>query len=239
MLAFEDQGIILSVRPHGETGGIASILTRAHGRSMGYVYGLGSERLRGVTEIGNRVSVRWQAKSSEQLGTFQLEIERSITSDVMDDPVKITALQSACAIAEKTLPEREKHPHVFEAFSVLLDAFSGEIWPVSYVAWELGLLRELGFGLDLSVCAATGSAEDLIYVSPKSGRAVSAAAGSVYKEKMLTLPPYLRGEARMEPQDIIDGLQLTGHFLLKRVFSQSHSNLPEPRLRLEQKFYQG
>ncbi len=236
MIAFEDTGIILSIRPHGENGAIASVLTQNHGRAMGYIYGFGSERLRGCTEIGSVVSLRWQAKSSEQLGTFQLEAERSVTGDVLDDPDKLTALQSACAIAEKTLPEREKHRAVFEGFLALLDGFSTPLWAVSYVAWELGLLRELGFGLDLSACAATGQVDDLAYVSPKSGRAVSAAAGAVYKEKMLILPPFLKGQPVLERGDILDGLRLTGHFLLKRVFAQSNSNLPEPRLRLEEKY---
>jgi DNA repair protein RecO (recombination protein O) len=236
LLGFEDSGVVLSLRAHGETGGIASILTRNNGRALGYVYGASSQRLRGTTEIGSRVAVRWQARAADQLGTFTVEPESSVTADVMDDPDKMTALQSACAIAEKTLPEREKHPRVYEAFCVLLDAFATDLWPVSYIAWELGLLAELGFGLDLSSCAATGATDDLIYVSPRSGRAVSAAAGAVYKEKMLHLPGFLRGRPETENADILQGLQLTGHFLLKRVFAQSNTNLPEPRLRLEQKF---
>jgi DNA repair protein RecO (recombination protein O) len=235
MLEWRDSGIILSVRGHGETGGVASILTRDHGRVMGYVYGAASAKNRGVVEIGNLVSVQWQAKSQEQLGTFTLELEKSCAADVMDDPVKLTAMQSACVLADKTLPEREKHAGVYEGTKALMASFATDIWAPTYIYWEIGLLRELGFGLDLSKCVSTGAVDNLIYVSPKSGCAVSAAAGEIYKEKLLRLPPFLRGEGVFEDGDILDGLRLTGHFLLHRVFSQAHAGLPEARLRLEEK----
>src|SRR5262249_4089688 len=151
--------------------------------------------------------------SRDQLGTYTLELEKSYAADVMDDPVRLTALQAACVLADKTMPEHEKHPGVYEGMKALLSAFSTDLWPVSYIFWEIGLLRELGFGLDLSKCVATGDRENLIYVSPKSGCAVSAAAGAIYKEKLLALPPFLRGEARFEEADILAGLRLTGHFL--------------------------
>ena len=236
MLEWQDNGIILSVRGHGETGGIVSILTRGHGRAMGYAYGATSAKNRGVLEIGNLVSVHWQAKSQDQLGTFTLELEKSYAADVMDDPVKLTALQAACVLADKTLPEREKHEGVYEGTKALMASFATDIWAATYIYWEIGLLRELGFGLDLSKCVATGAVDNLLYVSPKSGCAVSAAAGEIYKEKLLNLPPFLRGEGRFEDNDILDGLKLTGHFLLHRVFSQAHVNLPESRLRLQDKF---
>lgn len=235
MVEWNDSGIILSVRPHGETGGVVSILTQNHGRATGYVYGAVSTKTRGVLEIGNIVNVDWKAKAPGQLGTFSLELEKSYAADVMDDPVKLTALQSACAIADKTLPENEKHSGIFDGTRALLASFAGELWGASYIFWEIAILRELGFGLDLSKCVSTGVTEDLIYVSPRSGSAVSAAAGAIYKERMLKLPPFLRGEARFDPEDILDGLKLTGHFLLHRVFALSNTNLPEARLRLEEK----
>ncbi len=236
MIEWQDEGIILSARPHGENGGILSILTREHGRTNGYIYGISSSKTRGLAEIGNRVDVHWQAKAEGQLGSFALELEKSCAADVMDDPVKLTALQSACALADKTMPENVKHPEVYEGLKALLASFAGEFWAAAYIYWEIGLLKELGFGLDLSECAATGEVENLIYVSPKSGCAVSAAAGQIYKERLLNLPPFLRGEARLEDEDVLDGLKLTGHFLLHRVFSLANTNLPEPRLRLEEKF---
>jgi DNA repair protein RecO (recombination protein O) len=235
MLEWQDEGIILSVRGHGETGGLVSLLTRGHGRAMGYIYGATSSKMRGVLEPGNIVSVQWSAKAADQLGSFTLELEKSTAADVMDDPAKLTAMQSAMSLADKTLPEREKHESMFEGTKALLASFATDIWAATYIYWEIGLLRELGFGLDLSKCAATGAVDNLIYVSPKSGCAVSASAGEIYKEKMLVLPSFLRGDGFAE-NDILDGLKLTGHFLRHRVFSLSNSNLPEPRLRLEDKF---
>lgn len=236
MYEWQDTGIILSVRPHGESGGIVSLLTETQGRAAAYVYGATSTKKRGVLEIGNIVQVQWQAKGADQLGNFSLELEKSHAADVLDDPVKLTALQAACALADRSLPEREKHPSVFNGLSALLAAFSTDLWAASYIFWELGLLRELGFGLDLSRCVSTGAVDNLIYVSPKSGCAVSGAAGAPYEGRLLPLPPFLRGQARFDDQDILDGLRLTGHFLLHRVFSLSNANLPEPRLRLEEKF---
>lgn len=236
-LGWQDSGIILSVRPHGENGGILSLLTAEHGRALGYVYGATSTRQRGVLQVGNRVAVNWQAKAAGQLGNFTIELEKTCVGDVIDDAVKLTALQSAAALADRALPEGEKHPGVYMGFCALLDAFAqeGDIWAPTYIFWELGLLRELGFGLDLAKCVSTGVTDDLLYVSPRSGCAVSAAAGEIYKEKLLALPPFLRGQARFEPQDVLDGLKLTGHFFLHRVFAQAHAPLPEARQRLEEK----
>jgi len=139
-------------------------------------------------------------------------------------------------LADKTLPENECHTGVYEGLKALMASFSTDIWAASYIYWEIGLLRELGFGLDLTKCVATGVGDNLIYVSPKSGCAVSAAAGEEYKDRLLHLPPFLRGGTGLEDEDILNGLKLTGHFLLHRVFSQANSNLPEPRLRLEEKY---
>lgn len=236
-LGWQDSAVILSIRPHGENGGILSLLTAEHGRALGYVYGATSAKQRGVLQVGNRVAVTWQAKATGQLGNFSVELEKTCVGDVIDDAVKLTALQSAAALADRALPEGEKHPGVYMGFCALLDAFAaeGDIWAPTYVFWELGLLRELGFGLDLAKCVSTGVTHDLLYVSPRSGCAVSAAAGEIYKEKLLALPPFLRGQARFDPQDILDGLRLTGHFFLHRVFAQAHSPLPEARQRLEEK----
>lgn len=236
MISWQDTGIILSVRPHGENGGVVALLTQKHGRAMGYVYGATSARMRGLLEIGNIVSATWQAKSHDQLGSYTLELEESAAAHVIDDPAKLTALQSACALADKTLPENESHPGVFEGMRALLASFRTEIWAATYIYWEIGLLRELGFGLDLAKCVSTGVVDNLLYVSPKSGCAVSAAAGEEYKDRLLLLPSFLRGGGEMEDEDILQGLKLTGHFLLHRVFSLANSNLPEPRLRLEEKY---
>ncbi len=236
MFEWKDEGIILSARKHGENGGIVSILTRDHGRAMGYVYGVSSSKKRGLLEIGNIVAVNWSAKSQGQLGVFEIEIEKSPAADVMDDRIKLTAMQSACVLADKTLPEAEKHEGMFEATKALILSFANDLWTITYIYWEIGLLRELGFGLELSRCVSTGDTDNLIYVSPKSGCAVSAAAGQIYKERLLNLPPFLRGEPSFEESDILEGLKLTGHFLLHRVFSQANNNLPDARLRLQDSF---
>lgn len=238
MMEWQDHGIVLSVRPHGETGGIVSLLTAQHGRASGYVYGATSQRSRGVLEPGNRVDAHWQAKGTGQLGQFRLELEKSSVADVIDDPLKLTALQAACALVDRTLPENEKHTAIYDGTRALLEAFAGDYWAVSYIFWEIALLKELGFGLDLSRCVSTGVTEDLIYVSPKSGCAVSKAAGEIYKAKLLPLPPFLRGEARFDDGDILDGLKLTGYFLLQRVFLQAYGHLPEARQRLQEKWDQ-
>lgn len=236
MIEWQDTGIVLSARPHGETGGIISLLTENHGRAQGYLYGAASSRMRGTTEIGTRVDVQWQAKGAGQLGQFKLELEKSAAGDVIGDPLKLTALQAACTLVDKTLPENEKHRAIYDGTKALLDAFAGEYWAVSYIFWEIALLKELGFGLDLSRCVSTGETENLLYVSPKSGCAVSKAAGEIYKEKLLKLPTFLRGEAQFGDQDILDGFNLTGYFLLHRVFLQSYGQLPEARQRLHEKF---
>ncbi len=236
-LGWQDSAVILSLRPHGENGGILSLLTAEHGRAIGYVYGATSARQRGVLQVGNRVDVAWQAKAAGQLGNFTVELEKACVGDVIDDALKLTALQSAAALADRALPEGERHNGVYHGFCTLLDAFAagGDIWAPTYIFWELGLLRELGFGLDLARCVSTGTTDNLLYVSPRSGCAVSAAAGELYKERLLALPPFLRGEARFDTQDVIDGLKLTGHFFLHRVFAQAHAPLPEARQRLEER----
>lgn len=238
MLEWEDRGIVLSLRSHGETGGILSVLTENHGRAMGYVYGAASGKVRGMLEQGSVVSLHWQAKNENQLGHFSAEPLASFIADVMDDALKLTAMQSALALADRALPEGENHTGVFQGLLALLRSFKTDVWAPTYVFWEVGLLRELGFGLDLTRCVSTGATEDLLYVSPKSGCAVSSSAGEPYKEKLLALPSFLRGEARFENGDILEGLCLTGHFLRHRIFFQANANLPEPRLRLEEKYSQ-
>lgn len=238
MQNWEDRGIILSVRPHGDTGAIASVLTEEHGRWAGYVHGGQSSKHRGTLQIGNIVSVAWQSRVEESLGQFKLELETSSAAFVYEDRKKLLAVQSACAIADKTLSEREPCLPVASGLLAFLDTLSleNDIWLPAYIYWEIGLLRELGFGFDLSCCALTGETEDLAYVSPKTGRAATRAAGQVYKDKLLSLPGFLCGEEDWNDEDIRDGLRLTGYFLSKRVFAATHTELPESRWRLMQEY---
>jgi DNA repair protein RecO (recombination protein O) len=238
-MQWADEGVILSVKPHGETAAVAEIFTRAHGRHLGLVHGGRSRKLRPVLQTGNHVDAVWKARLSEHLGHVVVELRKGYAAQAMEDPLALAGLSSLCALA-RLLPERDPHPNLFEVTLFVL-GFLDEphVWPALMVRWEMALLDELGFGLDLATCAATGAKEDLIYVSPKSGRAVSAAAGAPYKERLLVLPSFLAkggGQGgRNGPAtdaDVVAGLALTGHFLLTRVLAPREQTLPEARLRL-------
>ncbi|MGH6815107.1 MAG: DNA repair protein RecO [Hyphomicrobiaceae bacterium] len=234
MLHWSDEALILSVRPHGETAAVVDLLTRKHGRYGGLVYGGRSRRLRPVLQIGNRVDAAWQARLADHLGTVAVELRRGYAAEAMEDPRALAGLTALCTLAG-LLPERDPHRNVFEIALVVFDHLdAAAVWPALYVRWEAALLSELGFGLDLASCAATGSAENLIYVSPKSGRAVSAEAGAPYADRLLQLPRFLTGEtpSAVTPADIEAGFALTGYFLSKRVFDPLGLAMPEARSRL-------
>ena len=232
-MEWSESGRVLSVRPYGETGAIVEILTRDHGRHPGMVRGARSRALRPVLQPGNRVRAVWRARLSDHLGNFQIEPEDAAASTVMEDRVALSGLNAACALAITALPEREAHPAVHDAFEVLVCALKDiAVWPAIYVRWEAGLLADLGYGLDLDKCAASGTANDLIYVSPRTGRAVSAEAGEPYRDKLLALPGFMMGAAQIKPGDIEAGLALTGHFLERRVLWPADRLLPEARARM-------
>lgn len=235
-----DDGIVLSARKHGETSVIVTLLTRAHGRHLGLVRGGAGKKARGIYQPGNRVTARWRARLAEQLGTFSCEMTSAFAATVLKDRLRLAGLSAACAVAEASLAERQPHPAVFDALLALLEVLEGEggdgHWPSAYVKWELGLLGELGYGLDLSACAATGRNDQLAYVSPKSGRAVSLAAGEPYKGALLPLPGFLlRVGARGEPDEVAQGLKLTGYFLERNVFHPADRSLPPARNRLAER----
>ena len=237
-MEFTDDAIVLCVRPHGETSAILETLTRAHGRHLGLVRGGASRRTKPVLQPGNSVQVHWRARLNEHLGSFTAELTRARAGDMLESREALTGLNAFTAIAAAALPEREVHAPVFEAGELLLDAMQQSDfahWGALYVRWEVGLLEELGFGLDLSKCAATGATDDLVYVSPRSGRAVSAAAGAPYKDRLLALPGFLLGSQNATPDaaDVIAGLRLTAHFLLDRVLATHGKEMPAARLRLE------
>lgn len=237
MEQWTDQGIVLSARPHGEGGAIVSVLTEHNGRHSGYVRGGQSSRMRGTIEPGNLVSIEWQSRVVDALGAYRLEQQRYPAAGFMADPLKLGALLAACSLCDAALPEREGHPGLFHGFLALLEMMDGEAWGAAYVMWELALLRELGFGVDLSRCAGGGSAETLCYVSPKSGRAVSAEAGEEFKDKLLALPHFLKPQPHGgDDEDVLTGLRLTGHFLEHWVFAQHTKGVPEQRLRFAERF---
>jgi DNA repair protein RecO (recombination protein O) len=231
-MEWTDEGIVLSARPHGEGGLIVALLTRAHGRHAGFVPGGGSRRSSAVWQPGNVVEVSWRARLAEQLGNYSGELRAPHAARALDSAVELAGLSAACAVLDAALPEREPHPAVFDGFSAFLGALGHPGWPAIYVRIELGLLQELGFGLDLTRCAATGTAEDLAYVSPKTGRAVSRGAAGPYKEKLLELPTFLStGGLPVDAAELCKGFDLTGHFLERHVFWPHNKPLPAARAR--------
>ena len=218
-MEWSDEGVILGVRPHGETGAVLELFTRAHGRHLGLVHGGRSRKLRPVLQTGNHVDATWKARLADNLGHFTLELRKGFAAGVMDDAAALAALTSIAALT-RLLPERDPHPNLYEVTLFVLGFLDERaVWPALVVRWELALLEELGFGLDLASCAATGKTTDLVYVSPKSGRAVSAEAGEPYKDRLLALPAFLRAGATgaVTEEDLRAGFALTGHFLDARV----------------------
>jgi DNA repair protein RecO (recombination protein O) len=232
-----DDALILALRAHGENAVILEALTRAHGRHLGLVHGGTSSKRRAAMQPGNRVRLKWRARLSEHLGTYEVELVRARAHDMFDRRAALAGLNALAAVANAVLPEREPHPAAFESADALIDAIADHDfadWAPLFVRWELGLLDELGFGLDLAQCAANGTTDDLIYVSPRSGRAVSATGGAQYKERLLRLPQFLLGRQAGEPTeaDLANGLTLTAYFLEQSVLAPHHKRLPEARLRL-------
>lgn len=266
MEAWQDQGIVLSARQHGENGAVVSLLTEGYGRHAGYVRGAHSSKMRGTLEAGNLVDARWQSRVDGQLGSYTLELQKNVPVRFMHDPLRLAALQSACSLCDAALPERETHPGLFHGLLALIDALETDVWGPAYVMWEVAFLKELGFSLDLTKCAGGGDSRNLMYVSPKTGRAVSEAAGRIYKERLLLLPEFLKRPphptaARLvdtrqasvslppmgggegggvvglsEEEDILVGLKLTAHFLEHWVFAHDIKGMPEVRMRFQERF---
>jgi DNA repair protein RecO (recombination protein O) len=223
--------IVLDVRPYGEGGAIATLLTGEHGRHAGLAKGGTSRAQSALWQAGNLIEARWVARLPEQLGALSGEMVHPAAALAMEDPLALAALRSACAVAEAALPEREAHPRVFHglvAFIATLARGTALALP-DLVRWEADLLADLGYGLDLSSCAVTGSAEDLAFVSPRSGRAVSAGAAGEWRDRLLPLPAFLLGQGPSGPADWAAGLRLTGHFLARDVFGVHNKGLPAAR----------
>ncbi len=249
-MEWRDEAIVLAVRRLGEGAAVASLLTRTHGRHPGLVRGGQSKAYRGVLLPGNRVDARWRARLADQLGGLRCELVGAHAAAAMDDPGRLAALAAACALCEAALPERQPHEAVFEALLALLDALAAESWPSVYVHWELALLRALGYGLDLSACAATGvpapppaaaegvgrANDELAYVSPRTGRAVSLSAGAPYRDRLLALPRFLVAGGEGDAAEIRAGLALTGHFLDRHVLGPHAIPMPPARSRLVDRF---
>ncbi len=233
-MKWTDDAVILDTRRHGETSLIATLLSREQGRYAGLVRGGTGKSKRGILQTGNQVRAQWRARLSEHLGSFTCELVSAHAGFAMATPLLLSALSAACAVAETTLPEREPHPAIYDGLVVLLNALQGDDWPSVYVKWELGVLGELGFGLDLSECAVTASRDNLSHVSPKSGRAVSKAAAEPYKDRLLPLPPFLLNGGGGSHTEVLEGLKLTGFFLNRHVYGDNGQTQPDARARFVQ-----
>ena len=238
-MEWSDDAIVLAVRALGETGAILEALTREHGRHAGLVHGGASRKAKAMLQPGNSLRVTWRARLEENLGSFHIEAAKMRAGIMLEHREALAGLNAFTSVASAVLPEREPHRPVFEAGEILLDAIADdgfEHWGPLYVRWEAGLLEELGFGLDLSACAATGATEDLAFLSPRTGRAISRAAAGPYKERLLPLPQFLLGSqnATASWHEIAAGLRLTAYFLLDRVLAPHNKTLPAARIRLEE-----
>ena len=232
-MEWSDAAIVLSARPHGENGAILDVLTREHGRHAGLVRG---SKNRALLQAGNGLMVHWRARLAEQLGSFTLELVQARAGALMESRDALAGLNAFSAVAGAALPERMAYPFLFSAAEILLDAMKDQDfahWGPLYVRWEAGLLEALGFGLDFSECAATGQTADLIYVSPRTGRAVSRDGGAEYAGRLLPLPAFLLGGEAPDIAATRAGLALTGHFLAERVFAPQGKALPPARLKLD------
>jgi DNA repair protein RecO (recombination protein O) len=228
LMDFHEEAFVQSALTHGDTGAVVDLLTENHGRRSAYVAGGASRKMKPFLQAGARVVADYRARTSDHLGAVRLEPVGEGPSALFDDALALTGLAAAAGVTQGALPEREPHPGVFLAFEALMSAFAlPEVWPAIFVRFEMGLLDDLGFGLDLSKCAATGSSDDLIYVSPRTGRAVSRDAGAPYADRLLPLPRFLRVEdaarhgANAPPsrEDVFSGFNLTGHFLARDVLN--------------------
>ncbi len=229
---WRDEGILLSMRPHGETSAIVEVLTAAHGRHMGVVRGGASRKMAAMLQPGTGLTLEWRARLDEHIGSFTVEPVKS-RAHLLADRLALAGLMSICALLHEALPEREPHPALWRKTLELADALGQEGWTADYVRWELCLLEEIGFGLDLSVCAVTGAVEGLAYVSPKSGRAVTAKGAGDWADRLLPLPEGLAGDGALGPEAVLAGLRLTGFFLDRELRPVLHDRpLPEARSRL-------
>lgn len=216
-MEWRDEGLVLSVRRHGETAAILDAFTPAHGRHAGVVPGGTSRKLMPALQPGNQVDLVWRARLGEHLGHFRCELTAS-RSALWADRRALAGLNAVCALLAWALPERDAHPQLYAATQSLFGLMAAaEDWPVDYLAWELLLLEELGYGLDLSACAVTGSPDDLAFVSPRTGRAVSRRGAGDWAGRLLPLPPCLTGTPPADIAEVLAALAVTGHFLEHRL----------------------
>ncbi|WP_187429082.1 DNA repair protein RecO [Roseobacter fucihabitans] len=230
-MEWRDQGILLSTRRHGETSAIIEVFTPDHGRHAGVVRGGTSRKIAPILQPGAQLDVTWRARLEDHIGSFNVEPVRSRAAVAMGDRMALAGLNAVTALLGFCLPEREPHAPLYRRSEQLLDLLEqGDLWPLAYLRWEISLLEEMGYALDLNTCAVTGTTQDLIYVSPKSGRAVSRGAVGEWRDRMLPLPEVLRGRGEAGTDEIAQGLVTTGYFLSAHL-AQDLGNKPLPEAR--------
>lgn len=222
-------GILIALRRHGESAAIIELFTREHGRHLGVVRGGASRKMAPLLQVGAQLDATWKARLADHMGSFTVESKKGRAAEVMDDRVALAGMSSVCALLSFALPERAAYPALYARSLALLDGLGADRWAEAYLGWEMALLEEMGFGLDLSSCAATGSTQDLAYVSPKSGRAGSRDAAGEWADRLLPLPAVLRGLSG-DAAEVALGLQTTGHFLSQHL-ARSLGNRPLPAAR--------
>lgn len=235
-MQWSDQAIILSVRKFAEHGAVVTVFSRLNGLYSGVCKAAFSKAQRGIYQPGNLVHASWKARLEEHMGTLACELEMPVAALVMQDAKALGGLNAICAMLPLAVHERDAHPQLYDAAVTLLSHLaSGEPWLVDYIRFELCLMREAGYGLDLDQCVATGLRESLVYVSPKSGCAVSAQAGAPYHDKMLPLPAFLLHEnAETHQGAVTDGFRLTSYFLQHWLLEPLGRKMPDARERLLQ-----
>jgi DNA repair protein RecO (recombination protein O) len=220
MLSWSDEAIVLGKRPFGEGKAILDLFTFDHGRYMGILDGATSSKKRGFTEPGTIVHATWSSRLPDQLGRWRLELKSTILADILEYPLRLLSLTVAADLTRLVMAEREAHPNFFIGWKDFLKDLPSTRWVEAYVYFELMLLKEVGFGLSLETCAIEGTRENLIYVSPKTGRAVSEKIGRPYHDKLLTLPGFLNQRSQATAQELVDALTLTGYFLVEHALDR-------------------
>lgn len=218
MIEWRGEGILLSSRAHGETSAIIDVFTPEQGRYAGVVRGGASRKFAPILQPGAQIDVIWKARLQEHIGSFQVEPVRSRAVAAMGDRLALAGLNAVTSLLAFCLPEREPHPLLYRDSEQLLDLLGqSEVWPLAYLRWEMRLLKDMGYALDLDCCAATGRTEELIYVSPKSGRAVSRQGAGDWADRLLPLPPVMRAEGDAPDHEIAEAFKTTGFFLSERL----------------------
>lgn len=230
-MQWDGEGLLIGVRRHGETSVIAEVMVAGKGRTLGLVRGGRSTKLAATLQPGNTVQVAWRARLQEHLGTFSVELIDARAAELIADRIRLYACQLLCDHL-RLLPERDPHDRLLALAVDSLDDKSEQDLAIDLARFELTLLDELGFGLDLGACAVTGTTEDLTHVSPKTGRAVSREPAKPYCDRLLVLPQFLIADAPLAPGDLMHAFRLTGHFLHMHVWDPRQIEPPATRDRL-------